>query len=50
MKLVHKPAISKIVARVDNELMEIIMADLRAMKNARSRFLRLIKTEQLSVA
>ena len=50
MKTIQKPAISKIVARIDNELMDILMADLRAMRNTKNRFLRLIKTEQLSVA
>jgi hypothetical protein len=50
MKLIKKPATSKLVAHFDNELMNIIMDDLRAIKGAKNRFLRLIKTEQLSVA
>jgi hypothetical protein len=50
MKTFKRPAISKMVARIDNELMDIIMADLRAIRGTKSRFLRLIKTEQLSVA
>jgi len=50
MKTNQKPATSKLVARFDNELMEIIMADLRAIRTVRNTFLKLIKTEQLSVA
>jgi hypothetical protein len=50
MKINQKPATSKLVARFDNELMNIIMADLRSIRTAKSSFLKLIKTEQLSVA
>ncbi|MDB5111928.1 MAG: hypothetical protein JWR67_3042 [Mucilaginibacter sp.] len=50
MKTTQKPAISKLVARFDSELMNIIMDDLRAIKGAKNRFLKIIKTEQLSVA
>jgi hypothetical protein len=50
MKTYRKPAASKLVARFDTELMNIIMDDLRVMKGTKNRFLRLIKTEQLSVA
>jgi len=50
MKTYQRPATSKLVARFDNELKNIIMEDLRAIRTVRSRFLKLIKTEQLSVA
>ena len=50
MKTYQKPATSKLVARFDNELMNIIMEDLRTVRLVRNRFLKLIKTEQLSVA
>jgi len=50
MKTYQKPATSKLVARFDNELMNIIMADLRSVRTVKNNFLRLIKTEQLSVA
>ena len=50
MKFSQKPATSKLVARYDNELMQIIMGDLRAIKGVKNQFLKLIKTEQLSVA
>jgi hypothetical protein len=50
MKTYQKPATSKLVARFDNELMNIIMEDLRTVRVVRNRFLKLIKTEQLSVA
>ncbi|MDB5029603.1 MAG: hypothetical protein JWP71_324 [Mucilaginibacter sp.] len=49
MKTRQKPATSKLVARFDNELREIIMNDLKMIRGVRS-FLRVIKTEQLSVA
>ncbi|MGZ3757910.1 MAG: hypothetical protein ACXVAY_22425 [Mucilaginibacter sp.] len=50
MKTPQKPAISKIIARIDNELMNIIMEDLKSVRVAKKCFMRLIKTEQLSVA
>jgi hypothetical protein len=50
MKNQKKQAISKLVARFDNELRNLIMEDLRAIKGAKNTFLRAIKTEQLSVA
>ena len=50
MKTNRKPATSKLVASFDNELMNILMEDLRAIKTVKNRFLKLIKTEQLSVA
>ncbi|MDB4925480.1 hypothetical protein [Mucilaginibacter sp.] len=49
MKINQKPAISKLVARFDKELREIIMNDLKMIRGARN-FLRAIKNEQLSVA
>ncbi len=50
MKTYQKPATSKLVARFDNELMNILMDDLRTIRKVKNSFLRLIKTEQLSVA
>jgi hypothetical protein len=50
MKNSRKPATSKLVARFDNELMNIIMSDLRAIRGAKNNFLKAIKNEQLSVA
>jgi len=46
----RKPAISKLVARFDNELRAILMNDLRTVKRARGAFMKAIRTEQLSVA
>jgi len=50
MKTYQKPATSKLVARFDNELMNIIREDLRTVRVVKNRFLKLIITEQLSVA
>lgn len=50
MKNQQRPAISKLVARFDNELREIIMNDLKMIKGVKNQFLKVIKTEQLSVA
>jgi hypothetical protein len=50
MRTPQKPAISKIIARIDTELMNIIMEDLKSVRVAKKCFMRLIKTEQLSVA
>ncbi|MFD2148062.1 hypothetical protein [Mucilaginibacter antarcticus] len=51
MKTINqKPATSKLVAKFDNELKEIIMNDLRAIKGVKNNFLKLIWNEQLSVA
>lgn len=49
MKNLKKPATSKLVASFDNELLNIIMSDLRAVRGVKT-FLRAIKNEQLSVA
>ena len=38
MKAYNKPATSKLVARFDRELKEILMNDLKAMKKARNQF------------
>ncbi|MFD0752147.1 hypothetical protein ACFQZS_18480 [Mucilaginibacter calamicampi] len=46
----RKPAVSKLVARFDNELKAILMNDLRSVKRARNVFMRAILNEQLSVA
>jgi hypothetical protein len=50
MKTNRKTATSKLVARFDNELMNILMNDLKNIKGVKNQFLKLIKTEQLSVA
>ncbi len=50
MKTYKKPATSKLVARFDNELMDILMNDLKNLRGVKNQFLKLIKTEQLSVA
>lgn len=50
MKNSRKPAVSKLVASFDNELLNIIMSDLRIIRTAKRSFLRAIKNEQLSVA
>jgi hypothetical protein len=50
MKTYQKPATSKLVARFDNELMNIIAADLRTIRTVKRNFLTLIKCERLSVA
>lgn len=46
----QKPAISKLVARFDNELREILMNDLKIIRSAKTNFLKVIKNEQLYVA
>ena len=50
MKNNQKPAASKLVARFDNELRNLIMEDLRAIRGVKNHFLKAIRTEQLSVA
>jgi hypothetical protein len=50
MKIEKKPAISKLVARFDNELRNILMNDLKAMRQTKYQFLKAIKPSQLSVA
>ncbi|WP_186292597.1 hypothetical protein [Mucilaginibacter corticis] len=45
-----RPAVSKLVAKFDNELREIIMNDLKMLKAAKNQFLKVITNEQLSVA
>jgi len=46
MKNHSKPAVSKLVARFDKELKNILMTDLKAIKKAKSQFL----NTQLSIA
>jgi hypothetical protein len=38
MKTYNKPVISKLAARFDRELKEIIMNDLKALKKAKNQF------------
>jgi len=42
MKTSKKLSVSKLVARFDNELKNIIMNDLKALKEAKSQFLNTI--------
>ena len=51
MKTINqKPAVSKLVARFDSELREILLNDLKMLRSAKNQFLKAIKNEQLSVA
>jgi len=53
MKIIKKPATSKLAARFDNELRDIIMNDLRSIKEgAKIVFLKIQKQQptELSVA
>ncbi len=51
MKTINqKPAVSKLVAKFDSELREIIMNDLKVLKGTKNNFLKAIWNEQLSVA
>jgi hypothetical protein len=51
MKIIKKPAASKLVARFDNELKTILMNDLKVLKaGAKILFLKQAQPEQLSVA
>lgn len=51
MKTINqKHAVSKLVAKFDSELREIIMNDLKVLKGAKNNFLKAIWNEQLSVA
>ena len=46
----RKPAISKLVARFDNELKTILMNDLSSVRGARNVFMKAIRTGPLSIA
>lgn len=50
MKTFRKPSISKLVAKFDNELRELLMNDLKAIKQAKNQFLDNTKTNSLSAA
>jgi len=51
MKIIKRPAASKLVARFDNELKAIIMNDLKTIKaGAKILFLKHVQPEELSVA
>ncbi|WP_158534887.1 hypothetical protein [Mucilaginibacter hurinus] len=45
MKTYNKPSTSKLVAKFDNELMQLLMEDLKARKSANN-----IKTNSLNAA
>ncbi|MES2427777.1 MAG: hypothetical protein V4560_12440 [Bacteroidota bacterium] len=46
----QKPAVSKLLTQFDNQLKEMISADLKMIRRAQMKFLQVIKNEQLSVA
>jgi hypothetical protein len=50
MKINRKPAASKLVARFDNELRDIITSDLRALKEAKNRFMKIVAPDSLTAA
>jgi hypothetical protein len=51
MKIVKRPAATKLVARFDNELRSIIMNDLKAIKTgAKILFMKHVQPIKLSVA
>ncbi len=50
MKTYRKPSISKLVAKFDSELKELIMSDLKAIKEAKNQFLNQSKSNSLSAA
>lgn len=51
MKTINqKPAVTKLLNQFDNQLKEMISADLKMIRRAQMKFLQVIKTEQLSVA
>lgn len=50
MKTYKKPSVSKLVARFDKELKEILMNDLKALKATRNQFLNAITADHLSAA
>jgi hypothetical protein len=51
MKIVKRPAASRLVARFDNELRSIIMNDLKAIKTgAKILFMKHVQPIELSVA
>jgi hypothetical protein len=50
MKTYNKPATSKLVARFDKELRNLLMEDLKALKEVKNQFFSGIKSSHLSVA
>jgi hypothetical protein len=50
MKNYNKPATSKLVARFDRELKNLLMSDLKALKQAQVKFMHAVNNTQLSVA
>ena len=50
MKTINKPAASKLVARFDQELLEILRADLKALKQAKNQFLNNVNNNLLPAA
>jgi hypothetical protein len=50
MKTYNKPATSKLVARFDRELKNLLMEDLKALKQVKNQLFTVIKSSHLSVA
>jgi len=50
MKTYNKPATSKLVARFDRELKNILMNDLKAIKQEKNHFFNTVQSNQLSAA
>ena len=50
MKTYNKTAISKIVTRIDEELLNILREDLKAMKQAKVQFINRINNNLLPAA
>jgi hypothetical protein len=47
MKTYNKPAASKLVARFDRELRELLMNDLKALKEVKNQFVKHINNNNL---
>lgn len=50
MKTNKKSSVSKLVAKFDNELKNLLMEDLKALKEAKNQFFNGIKSSSLSAA
>ena len=50
MKTINRPAASKLVARFDQELLEILRTDLKALKQVKNQFLNNVNNNLLPAA
>jgi len=50
MKTYNKPSVSKLVARFDRELKNILMNDLKALKKVKNQILNEVGAERLAAA